>query len=155
MSKNYIYKNTKMIPYESVDKNQGFGYFNRVYMKHLKLFNELPKPARDVLIGLLDILEGDVENEQDNEHIREVIGFMPWEGKFNLSQADMSRLFNMSTSDVSTGIKHLLANNILIKHDKLYWLRPAFFSHQKYFNADTLKLFEQVITKDRQNTMSF
>lgn len=146
----------RMHPYKLYDgdKDLDLGYFDRVYYRHLKLFVTLHKPAQVLLVNIIGLFHVNPKRklsaEAEIEEIRQVIGFAPWEGKINLSQADLARLFNMSKYSVSEGMKELIEKEIIIKKDHLLWIRPNFFTHQKYFNSETIELFNELNTKKEE-----
>ena len=150
-SKNKQYKNPNMVKYEDVLTKKDFGWFCRAYYKHIQLLISLSKPAQKVIVGILGILE-----ESSNDKIKEKIGFMPWEGKFNMTQSDFAREFNLDRRYVSKGIKELKENNILVEKDSIFYLNPIFFSHQDCYSKETLEIFSLSIKEKKVNqTISF
>jgi hypothetical protein len=137
MSKAKPYKNPNMIKFSDVADVKTFGWFCRAYYPHVKLLIDLSKPAQKVIVGILGLLE-----DSSNERIKAKIGFMPWEGKFNMTQSDFAREFNLDRRYVSKGIKELKARNILVEQDNIFYLNPIFFSHQDYYNKETLDIFK-------------
>lgn len=135
-SKNKSYNNPNMVKFSDVATVENVGWFCRAYYPHIKQLVSLSKPAQKVIVGILGLFE-----DTSNERIKNKIGFMPWESKINMTQADFAREFNMNRDYVAKGIKELLARNILIKQDGLFYISPIFFSHQDYYNKEVLKLF--------------
>lgn len=82
--------------------------------KHLHMLIDLNRPAQKVLVGILGLFETPSNS-------------MVCGNTINLSQADMSKMFDMCTTDVSTGIKQLLLKKLLLKQGKLYCLNSDIF----------------------------
>lgn len=152
MSKTKPYKNPNMIKFSDVADVKTLGWFCRAYYPHVKLLVDLSKPAQKVIVGILGLLE-----DSSNERIKAKIGFMPWENKFNMSQSDFAREFGMNRDYVAKGVRELLARNILIKENGIFYLNPTFFSHQDYYNKEVMAMFRLSVKerKEQQNNMSF
>lgn len=144
MSKSKEYKNPNMIPYTKYE-TKDCGYFNRIYLKDLKLYNTLHKPAQIVFTEILGLLE-----DTSNEKIKKKIGFMPWEGKINMTQADFAREFNLNPKYISRGIKELKEKCFLVEKDNIFYIHPLYFSHQDYFSKETMRIFNLTYREIKQ-----